>query len=227
VEVPASSLPGEESPVETVEFEAGLQCTIIGIEDLIIDRLNACKHWQSETDCEMVALLLDLSTGPGTGCRASSRVCGRCFSPEEEDTNCHSAFGRSGNSNAPPFSAGAAREDPPHGAGKPGEPGGGKTEEGLRMRVRTDLEKAVHHRPVPEHRRVHEGGATTAVVSVDGSPALEQRLDEGQVPLERDPSKGRLTVVVAPVDLGSASQEHASGFLPSPVGGKHQQRVAP
>jgi hypothetical protein len=58
VEVPASSLPGEESPVETVEFEAGLQCTIIGIEDLIIDRLNACKHWKSETDCEMVALLL-------------------------------------------------------------------------------------------------------------------------------------------------------------------------
>jgi hypothetical protein len=59
VEVPASSLPGEESPVETVEFEEGLQCTIIGIEDLIIDRLNACKHWKSETDCEMAALLLE------------------------------------------------------------------------------------------------------------------------------------------------------------------------
>ena len=59
VEVPTSSLPGEESPVETVEFEGGLQCTIIGIEDLIIDRLNACKHWRSETDCEMVALLLE------------------------------------------------------------------------------------------------------------------------------------------------------------------------
>ena len=58
VEVPASSLPGEESPVEIVEFEEGFQCTIIGIEDLIIDRLNACKHWKSETDCEMVALLL-------------------------------------------------------------------------------------------------------------------------------------------------------------------------
>lgn len=59
VEVPASSLPGEESPVETVEFEEGLQCTIIGIEDLVVDRLNACKHWKSETDCEMVALLLE------------------------------------------------------------------------------------------------------------------------------------------------------------------------
>ena len=25
---------------------------------VVIDRLNACKHWRSETDCEMVALLL-------------------------------------------------------------------------------------------------------------------------------------------------------------------------
>lgn len=58
VEVPAATLPGEESPVERVEFEEGLQCTIIGIEDLIVDRLNACKHWKSDTDCEMVALLL-------------------------------------------------------------------------------------------------------------------------------------------------------------------------
>ena len=58
VEVPASSLVGEDSPVEIVEFEEGLHCRIIGIEDLIIDRLNACKHWKSQTDCEMVALLL-------------------------------------------------------------------------------------------------------------------------------------------------------------------------
>jgi hypothetical protein len=58
VEVPASSLPGEESPVEIVEFDGGLQCSIIGLEDLIIDRMNACKHRKSETDCEMVELLL-------------------------------------------------------------------------------------------------------------------------------------------------------------------------
>jgi len=58
IEVPTSVLVGEESPIEIVEFDHGLQCKIIGVEDLIIDRLNACKHWQSEIDCEMVELLL-------------------------------------------------------------------------------------------------------------------------------------------------------------------------
>jgi predicted nucleotidyltransferase len=57
IEVPASSLPGEESPVEVVEVGEGLQCWIIGLEDLVIDRLNACKHWKSEIDGEMVELL--------------------------------------------------------------------------------------------------------------------------------------------------------------------------
>ena len=36
----------------------GLQCKIIGIEDLLIDRMNACKYWKSEVDCEMVELLI-------------------------------------------------------------------------------------------------------------------------------------------------------------------------
>ncbi len=58
VEVPASGLPGEEAPLETVELEDGLSCLIIGLEDLIIDRMNACKHWKSEVDCEMSALLV-------------------------------------------------------------------------------------------------------------------------------------------------------------------------
>ncbi|MBI5050692.1 MAG: hypothetical protein HZC11_07465 [Nitrospirae bacterium] len=58
VEVPASVLAGETSPLETVELGEGLQCRIIGIEDLIIDRLNACKHWKSEIDCEMLELLI-------------------------------------------------------------------------------------------------------------------------------------------------------------------------
>ncbi|NWF92723.1 MAG: hypothetical protein HXY46_07385 [Syntrophaceae bacterium] len=42
----------EEAPVEIVELEEGLHCTIIGIEDLILDRMNACKRWGSEIDCE-------------------------------------------------------------------------------------------------------------------------------------------------------------------------------
>jgi hypothetical protein len=57
VEVPASSLPGEESPVEVVELEEDLRCSIVGLEDLLLDRLNACMHWKSEADCEMVELL--------------------------------------------------------------------------------------------------------------------------------------------------------------------------
>ena len=57
IEAPASVLVGENSPVEIVEVEEGLQCRIIGIEDLVVDRMNACKHWRSETDCEMVELL--------------------------------------------------------------------------------------------------------------------------------------------------------------------------
>ncbi|MEW6162463.1 MAG: hypothetical protein AB1606_03985 [Nitrospirota bacterium] len=58
VEAPASVLADEEAPIEIVEFGEGLQCRIIGIEDLIIDRLNACKYWESEIDCEMVELLV-------------------------------------------------------------------------------------------------------------------------------------------------------------------------
>lgn len=58
VEAPAASLPGEDAPRETVELGGGLECTIIGIEDLLIDRMNACRHWNFAPDCEMVELLL-------------------------------------------------------------------------------------------------------------------------------------------------------------------------
>ena len=58
VEAPASKLAGEDALRETVELEGGLRCVIIGLEDLIIDRMNACKHWKSEVDCEMMALLV-------------------------------------------------------------------------------------------------------------------------------------------------------------------------
>lgn len=58
VEAPASSLAGEDAPRETVELEGGLHCVVIGLEDLIVDRLNACKHWRSEGDCEAAELLV-------------------------------------------------------------------------------------------------------------------------------------------------------------------------
>lgn len=57
IEVPTSQLAGEDSPVEIVELGEGLKCKVLGLEDLVIDRLNACKHWKSEIDCEMAELL--------------------------------------------------------------------------------------------------------------------------------------------------------------------------
>ncbi len=59
IEAPASILVGEDSPLEIVEFTEELRCKIIGIEDLIIDRLNACKYWNSVIECEMVELLIN------------------------------------------------------------------------------------------------------------------------------------------------------------------------
>ncbi|MFA4917808.1 MAG: hypothetical protein WC581_00995 [Thermodesulfovibrionales bacterium] len=50
---------GKDAPLEIVELGEGLSCRIIGIEDLIIDRLNACKYWKSQIDCEMSELLVN------------------------------------------------------------------------------------------------------------------------------------------------------------------------
>jgi hypothetical protein len=58
VEVPVESLPGEDAPLEVVEMGENLECRIIGLEDLLIDKMNACKYWKSSIDCEMVELLL-------------------------------------------------------------------------------------------------------------------------------------------------------------------------
>lgn len=57
IEAPASVIEGD-SPIEIVDLGEGFYCKIIGLEDLLIDRMNACKHWKSETDCEMVELLI-------------------------------------------------------------------------------------------------------------------------------------------------------------------------
>lgn len=58
VEAPASTLAGEDAPRETVDLDGGLRCVVIGVEDLILDRLNACKHWRSAADCEAAELLV-------------------------------------------------------------------------------------------------------------------------------------------------------------------------
>lgn len=58
IEVPVGVLVEENAPLEVVDMGPDLQCRIIGVEDLIIDRLNACKHWKYEIDCEMSELLV-------------------------------------------------------------------------------------------------------------------------------------------------------------------------
>jgi predicted nucleotidyltransferase len=58
LEIPASTLAGDPSRVREVEISEGLSVTIIGVEDLIVDRLNACVHWKYETDCEWASYLI-------------------------------------------------------------------------------------------------------------------------------------------------------------------------
>ena len=58
LEIPASTLAGDPSRVWEVEISEGLSVKIIGIEDLIVDRLNACVHWKYETDCEWASYLI-------------------------------------------------------------------------------------------------------------------------------------------------------------------------
>lgn len=51
IESPASVLAGDVQRISEVEVN-GLRVYIIGIEDIIIDRLNAFVHWRSERDGE-------------------------------------------------------------------------------------------------------------------------------------------------------------------------------
>jgi len=60
VEAPAGALVDELAPREVVEMADGLECCIIGIEDLLIDRMNACVHWKSTQECELVELLVSM-----------------------------------------------------------------------------------------------------------------------------------------------------------------------
>ncbi|NJD52511.1 MAG: hypothetical protein FIB07_06530 [Candidatus Methanoperedens sp.] len=57
VEVPSSHLAGNKDKINTIRIE-GIEVRVIGIEDLIIDRLNACIHWKSIRDCEQARFLI-------------------------------------------------------------------------------------------------------------------------------------------------------------------------
>lgn len=58
VEVPVDVLADEEAPLEIIELGPDLHCQIIGIEDLIIDRIKTYKDLNSESDGEMAELLI-------------------------------------------------------------------------------------------------------------------------------------------------------------------------
>lgn len=59
IEIPDEYLAGDYSRLTYVEIENFI-ARIIGIEDLIIDRLNACVYWKSQQDCEWVKELIAL-----------------------------------------------------------------------------------------------------------------------------------------------------------------------
>lgn len=59
VEVPDSELAGSYDRVTEVEID-GMSLYLIGVEDLIIDRLNAFVYWRSERDGEWAKQLMAL-----------------------------------------------------------------------------------------------------------------------------------------------------------------------
>jgi predicted nucleotidyltransferase len=57
IEIPDDQLAGSMDRVNRIELD-GYQVTVIGFEDLIADRMRACKFWTSSRDCEQAENLL-------------------------------------------------------------------------------------------------------------------------------------------------------------------------
>ena len=57
VEIPGSRLAGDKDKVTVIRIR-NLNVYVIGFEDLIIDRLNACVHWKSQTDCDQAQYII-------------------------------------------------------------------------------------------------------------------------------------------------------------------------
>lgn len=58
VEAPGSQLSADERSRVVAVRARGLTVPMLGIEDLIIDRLNACVHWSREESCDVARALL-------------------------------------------------------------------------------------------------------------------------------------------------------------------------
>lgn len=53
VEVPGDMLENaDEEKITQIRLDPNRSIYVIGIEDIILDRLRACIHWRSESDCE-------------------------------------------------------------------------------------------------------------------------------------------------------------------------------
>jgi len=53
IEIPGNNLEGADSSrVTKLRLQNGRYIYVIGIEDIILDRLRACIHWHSSSDCE-------------------------------------------------------------------------------------------------------------------------------------------------------------------------------
>lgn len=59
IEIPDSHLAGDKERLTTIRIGHS-HVYVIGIEDLIIDRLNGCVSWKSETDCKQAEYLIRL-----------------------------------------------------------------------------------------------------------------------------------------------------------------------
>jgi predicted nucleotidyltransferase len=57
IEIPDTHLAGDTARLNRLEIE-GYQVDCIGLEDLILDRLNAAVHWRSSEDRRWVTILL-------------------------------------------------------------------------------------------------------------------------------------------------------------------------
>ena len=58
VEVPGSQLEQAERDRVFAVRVAGIDAYILGIEDLIVDRLNACVHWKDDESCRWAKVML-------------------------------------------------------------------------------------------------------------------------------------------------------------------------
>ncbi|MEW6274370.1 MAG: hypothetical protein AB1556_04560 [Bacillota bacterium] len=53
IEIPSEVLEGADpEKIIKVRLPSGRYVYVIGIEDIILDRLRACVHWKSTSDCE-------------------------------------------------------------------------------------------------------------------------------------------------------------------------------